>query len=72
MKIEVNANDIIIKDAKTGQVCKVRTLRTAEDIASYIEETEKDQIKWRVEEIVLDVYDNNQDARAERTQRDRK
>jgi hypothetical protein len=57
MKVEIPMHDIVIKDKASGKEFTVRTLRTAEDIAGYVEESEKDQVAWRVERAVNEAYD---------------
>lgn len=45
MAIKVKVNTILIKDTNnTGEVYIVRTVRTAREIAGYIQESEKDEI----------------------------
>lgn len=65
MNVKIDIHDIIIKDAKTGQERKVRTLRSAEDIANYIDETENERIWEYVNESVLEALNDNQDGSAE-------
>jgi hypothetical protein len=56
MEIKVKLQGIIIKDKKTGKEFTVHTLRTAQEIASYIEESEKEEIIVRLEAAVIEVY----------------
>lgn len=56
MEIKVTLQEIIIKDKKTGKEFMVHTLRTAEEIASYIEENEKEEIVARLETVVSEAY----------------
>jgi hypothetical protein len=56
MEIKIQLRTLIIKDAAGGKAFSVRTLRTAEEIAAYIEESEKDIIADHVEEAVSDAY----------------
>jgi hypothetical protein len=56
MEIKVTLYEIIVKDKKTGKEFTVKTLRTAEEIASYIEESEKEEIVARLETIVCEAY----------------
>jgi len=45
MEVNVTLREIVIKDRQSGKEHIVRTLRTAEEIASYVEESEKDEIR---------------------------
>ena len=56
MEVKVTLRNIVIKDEDTGETFEVRTLRTAEEIAGYIEETEKDVIVEKLEEAVSEAY----------------
>jgi hypothetical protein len=56
MEIKVTLQEIIIKDKKTGKEFTVQTLRTAQEIASYIEESEKEEIVARLETAVREAY----------------
>jgi hypothetical protein len=55
MEVKVKLNTIIIKDEEAGKTFKVRTLRTAEDVAGYIDESEKDQMVFELERIVSEA-----------------
>jgi hypothetical protein len=55
MEVKVRLNNIIIKDEETGKTFRVRTLRTAEDIAGYVDESEKDQMVFELERIVSEA-----------------
>ena len=44
MEVKVILREIVIKDRQSGKEYIVRTLRTAEEIASYVEKSEKDVI----------------------------
>lgn len=52
MNIEIPVHLITIKDEKTGEEKTIKTLKTAVEIANYIEETEREDIAMRVEEAV--------------------
>ena len=56
MEVKVTLREIVIKDRQSGKEHIVRTLRTAEEIASYVEESEKDEITSRLEEAVCEAY----------------
>jgi len=55
MKVEIEIHSITIKDENTGEVKTINTLRNVDDIAGYIEESEKDEISYRVERQVIDA-----------------
>ena len=55
MEIKVKLHTITIMDNESGKSCKVNTLRSAEEIAGYIEESEKDEIVGRLEHEVCEV-----------------
>lgn len=44
MAVKVKVNSTIIRDEKTGEAFRPRTLRTAREIAGLVEETEKEVI----------------------------
>ncbi len=52
MEVKVKIQMITIKDENTGKKFIVKTLRTAEDIAAYVAESEKDEIVSELEERV--------------------
>ena len=54
MEIKVKLHTINIKDDSNGKSFKVKSLRSAEDIASYVEESEKDEIIESLEQAVND------------------
>ena len=56
MEIKVRLQTVIIKDQDTGETYKVKTLRTASEIAGFIEESEKEIIASRIEEAVCEAY----------------
>jgi hypothetical protein len=53
MEVTVTLQEIAIRDKKTGEQFTVRTLRTAKEIADYIDESEKEIIVSRLEEVVI-------------------
>ena len=55
MEIKVKLQVITIKDANTGESFSVKTLRSAEEIASYVQESEKDEIVSKLEQEVSEV-----------------
>ena len=52
MKIEVELHDIVILEAGSDDALTVRTVRSAAEIASYIEETEGEWMREAVEAAV--------------------
>ena len=54
MEIKIKLQKILIRDQKTGETFTVRTLRTAKEIAGFIEESEKEVITSKIEETVLE------------------
>ncbi len=56
MEVKVKLRTLVIKDKETGEEFTVRTLRSAEDIAGYVEESEKDEIVDKLEEAVNEAY----------------
>jgi vacuolar-type H+-ATPase subunit C/Vma6 len=52
MDVKIKIRALTIKDENSGEEFTVTTLRSAEDIASYIEETEQDEIHHIVEAAV--------------------
>ncbi len=56
MEVKVELRTLVIKDKETGEEFTVRTLRSAEDIAGYVEESEKDEIVDKLEEAVNEAY----------------
>jgi len=55
MEVKVAVNMITIKDEKSGEEYRVKSLRSAAEIADYIQESEKDEIVSRLEEKVIEV-----------------
>ena len=56
MEVKVKIRTLIIKDDQTGKSFTVRTLRSAEEVAGYVEESEKDEIVSRLEDAVCEAY----------------
>jgi len=56
MEIKVTLQDIIIKDKETGEEFTVRTVRTAQEIASYIEESEQDEAIDKLQDVLSRSY----------------
>ena len=57
MKIEVTLHDIVISEAGNDDALTVRTVRSAADIVSYIEETEGEWMREAVETAVSKATD---------------
>ena len=56
MEIKLTLQDIIIKDKETGEEFTVRTVRTAQEVASYIEESENDEVIDKLQEVLSRSY----------------
>jgi hypothetical protein len=56
MEVKVKLQSITIKDEETGAAFTVRSLRTAKEIAEYVEESEKDEIVDRLRDAVIEAY----------------
>ena len=56
MDITVRLHEVRIADAQTGKAYTVKTLRSAQEIAEYVEETEKEILAERVEAAVASAY----------------
>ena len=52
MQVNIKVHTLTIKDAETDQELTVKTLRIAESLAAYIEESEKEEIEDEVERLV--------------------
>lgn len=59
MEIKIKLQTIVIEDKESGRSYKVRTLRTAEEIAGYIEESEKNEIASNLEQMVIEEIKNH-------------
>ena len=55
MEVKVKINTLVIKDKETGEEYTLKTLRTAKEVADYIEETEKEEAVFIVEAAVLEA-----------------
>jgi hypothetical protein len=55
MEIKVKLQTIKITDTSTGESFSVKTIRSAEEIAGYIQESEKDEIVGKLEQEVSEV-----------------
>ncbi len=55
MEVKVTIRLVTIKDDKTGQQFTVKTIRTAEEIAEYVVEDEKEHIVSKLEEAVSEA-----------------
>ena len=56
MEIKVTLQDIVIKDKESGAEFTVRTVRTAQEIASSIEETENDAVTDKLQDVLSRSY----------------
>jgi hypothetical protein len=56
MEVKVTLREIVIEDKATGIAYTVKTLRSAKDIAEYIEESEKEEIAAQIEEAIDKAY----------------
>jgi len=57
MEVKVKLRAITIKDENAGEEYTVKTLRTAQEIAEYVQESEKDAILDKLQEAVCEAYD---------------
>ena len=57
MEVKVKLRVITIKDENAGEEYTVKTLRTAQEIAEYVQESEKDAILDKLQEAVCEAYD---------------
>ena len=55
MEVKIEVHTLIIKDVDTEEEYEVRTLRNAQDIAGFLEESEKDEIESKLEELVSEA-----------------
>lgn len=55
MDIKIKINTIIIKDEDSGKEYSVKSVRTAEDISAYVEESERSEAVHELERAVFDV-----------------
>ncbi len=56
MEVKVQLHAITIKDEKTGEEFTVQTLCTAEAIAGYVEESDKDIIVDTLHQMVAEAF----------------
>ena len=56
MQVEVTLNEILIQERGGGKKYVIRTVRTVEEIAGELEETEKEHVRDKVEEAVSEAY----------------
>jgi hypothetical protein len=52
LEVKVKLRSITIKDENTGESFTVKTLHSAEEIAGYIQESEKDEAVTKLEQEV--------------------
>jgi hypothetical protein len=55
MEIKVKLQTIKITDTSSGESFSVKTIRSAKEIAGYIQESEKDEIVGKLEQEVSEV-----------------
>ena len=60
MEIKVKLQTIKITNATSGESFSVKTIRSVEEIANYIQESEKDQIVSKLEQEVSEVINTAQ------------
>ena len=56
MEITVTLREIVIRDNEAGEEFVVQTLRTARDIVDYIEESEKDELTLKLQDMLGELY----------------
>lgn len=56
MEVKIKLRTVTIRDDDTRKEFTVTTVRTAEEIAAELEETEKEAVRSRVEDAVWEVY----------------
>jgi len=56
MEIKIRLQTLIIKDQDTGKEHRVRTLRSAKEIAEFVEESEKEIIADKMEAAINTAY----------------
>ena len=62
MEVKVKLRAITIKDENTGEEYTVLTVRTAEDVARYLEESERDETGDKLREAVSKAYEEYWDG----------
>ena len=55
-EVKITLRVLVIKDTPSGEEFTVRTLRTAQDIAAYVEESEKEEVVSELEQMVSEAY----------------
>ena len=59
MEIKVNLHMLTIKEMETGNEYPVETIRTGQEIAEYIVETEKNVVFGKLVSLVAEAYRKN-------------
>jgi hypothetical protein len=59
LEVKVKLRSITIKDENTGELFTVRTIRSAKEIAGYVEESEKDEVVSKLEQEVWKVINKD-------------
>lgn len=60
MKIDLPIHSLVIKDKSSGETVTVKTMRSAKEIAGYIDETEKDILHDAVVDAVSEALVNHE------------
>lgn len=55
-EIKIKVNEIVIKNEETGHEAKVKTVRGVQFLADYIQETEKEALADKLEEVANTKY----------------
>jgi macrodomain Ter protein organizer (MatP/YcbG family) len=56
MEIKIVIRTIVVKDKSSGEEYTVKTVRSAKDIAAYIEESENDEAVDALQAAVTEAY----------------
>jgi hypothetical protein len=56
MEIKITVRTIIVTDKSSGEEYTVKTVRSAKEIAAYIDESEKDEAVQALEDAVYEAY----------------
>ena len=59
MEVKVKLHTLYIKDEETGKEYPVITIRSAKEIADYIEENEREEIQYKLGRLVSEALDNS-------------
>ena len=60
-EVTIKLNEILLKDKASGKTITVQTVLTLEELAANLEENEKEEASWKVQDALAMLYGSEKD-----------